>query len=65
MVLILDYMASDNAVYHPRFQHAGKITFLFWSYISKKPNHFLIILMDTEREKKIYMANKLKQKIDV
>lgn len=29
MVLILNYMASDNTVYHPRFQHAGKITFLF------------------------------------
>lgn len=29
MVLILNYMASDNTVYRPRFQHAGKITFLF------------------------------------
>lgn len=28
VVLILNYMASDNTVYHPRFQHAGKITFL-------------------------------------
>lgn len=36
VVLILNYMASDNTVYHPRFQHAGKITFLFWSCISKK-----------------------------
>lgn len=62
MVLILNYMASDNSIYHPRFQHAGKIRFLFLMLYFKKTNHFLIILMGTEGEKKTHTVTKLKFK---
>lgn len=29
IVLILNYRTSDNTIYHPRFQHAGKILLPF------------------------------------
>jgi len=50
MVLILNYMSSDNTVYYPRFLHAGKFHFSFEAVFQKNQSFLKDVNGDRARE---------------